>query len=73
MINLFNESNEFTQKILPLKDYIYSLVNPYNAASDAIAERATEYMYNNIADPDIAAIYEQINNYLLERLENNEC
>ena len=73
LLGLFAESNEFSQKIVPLKDYVYSLIRPYNAASDAVAERATEYMYNNIADPDIAAIYEQINNYLLERLENREC
>lgn len=73
LINLFKENNELTQKISPIKDYIYSLVSPYNAALDSISEKATEYMYNNIADPDIAAIYQQINNYLLERLENNEC
>jgi len=73
LINLFNGNNEFAQKISPLKDYVYSLVSNYNAALDSVSEIATEYMYNNIADPDIAAIYQQINNYLLERLENNEC
>ena len=53
--------------------YVYSLVTNYNPALNAIAEKAADYLYQNIANDQLRAIYEQINNYLQKRLKNSEC
>lgn len=55
----------------PLKSYVNSLVFDYSPAYNAIAEQADAWLQANIADVD--DIYNQINDYLLERLENDEC
>ena len=56
-----------------LRPYVYSMITNYNPALNAIAEKASDYLYENVANPEIGAIYEQINNYLQKRLENGEC
>ena len=56
-----------------LVPYVYSMVTNYNPALNAIVEKATSYLYENIANDQLRAIYEQINNYLQKRLENGEC
>lgn len=56
-----------------LMPYVYSMVITYNSALNAIAEKAADYLYQNIANEQLRAIYEQINNYLQKRLENGEC